>query len=137
MEAKSETNVEIYERLMAAFNRGGVEEIIGFFADDIEVYDPDLPEPAYRGHAGLRRMLEQMIGGNEVTQVRDYELIPAGDRVVALTHTYLRGPGEGVEVEVRDAHIMTFREGKIAYWRLYLDRKEALGDAGLAPEQAA
>ena len=25
---------------------------------------------------------------------------------------------------------MTFRDGKIVYWRLYLDRNEALTDAG-------
>ena len=29
---------------------------------------------------------------------------------------------------------MTFRDGKIVYWRLYLDRNEALADAGIDPE---
>ena len=31
---------------------------------------------------------------------------------------------------------MTFRQGKITYWRLYIDRTEALTDAGLYPELA-
>jgi hypothetical protein len=31
---------------------------------------------------------------------------------------------------------MTFRDGKIVYWRLYLDRGEALSDAGLDPALA-
>jgi hypothetical protein len=31
---------------------------------------------------------------------------------------------------------MTFQDGKITYWRLYLDRTEALTDAGLDPELA-
>ena len=78
-----------------------------------------------------------MLSGNETTEVRDFEAIPAGDRVVALTHTYFRGEGGDPEVEVRDAHTMTFRDGKIVYWRLYLDRNEALSDAGLDPLESA
>ncbi len=51
------------------------------------------------------------------------------------THTYLRGTGGDPEVEVRDAHTMTFRDGKVVYWRLYMDRNEALSDAGLDPRE--
>jgi ketosteroid isomerase-like protein len=77
-----------------------------------------------------------MLMGSEQTEIRDYELLPAGDRVVALIRTYFRGDGGGPEVEVRDAHTMTFRDGKIVYWRLYVDRTEALTDAGLDPALA-
>ena len=128
------SNIEIYERLIAAFNDGGVDAVLGFFSDDVEVYDPDLPgDGTYRGREGLRRVLEQMLSGTERTEVLEYEAIPAGDRVVALIHTYARGAGGEPEVEVRDAHTMTFRDGKIVYWRLYIDRNEALTDAGLDP----
>ncbi len=128
------SNMEIYQRLIAAFNEGGVDAVLEFFADDVEVYDPDLPgDGTYRGQEGLRRMLEQLLSGNERTEVLEFEAIPAGDRIVALIHTYARGPGGDPEVEVRDAHTMTFRDGKIVYWRLYLDPNEALTDAGLDP----
>ena len=128
------SNVDIYRRLVAAFNEGGVDAMLGFFAEDVEIYDPDLPgDGTYRGRERLRGVLEQMLSGSETTEVLAYEAIPAGDRVVALTHTYLRGQGGDPEVEVRDAHTMTFRDGKIVYWRLYLDRNEALTDAGLDP----
>ena len=40
-------------------------------------------------------------------------------------------------METRDAHTVTFRDGKIAYWRVYLDQVEALTDAGLDPELAS
>lgn len=129
-------NVEITERLLEDFNRDGVEGALPYFADDVEVYDPDLPEGTYRGRAALLRLLELMLSGAEETQVRGYELLPTGDRVVALVHTYSRGEGGDLEVEVRDAHTMTFRDGKIVHWRLYLDRAEALTDAGLDPELA-
>jgi ketosteroid isomerase-like protein len=132
-----ETNVEIYEQVLEAFNNEGIDGVLPYFADDVEVYDPDLPgNGTYRGRDALRGLLEQFLNGAEQTQVRGYELLPAGDRVVALTRTYARAEGGDPEVEMRDAHTMTFRDGKIVYWRLYLDRREALTDAGLDPELA-
>jgi ketosteroid isomerase-like protein len=132
----TETNIQIFESLLEAFNRDGIAGALPYFADDVEVYDPDLPEDSYRGRGALHTLLEQMLSGAEQTEVRGYELLPAGDRVVALLRTYSRGEGGNPEVEVRDAHTMTFRDGKITYWRLYLDRTEALTDAGLDPELA-
>lgn len=129
------SNVETFQRLIAAFNEGGVDAVLGFFDEDVEVYDPDLPpEGSYRGLEALRGVLELMLSGNESTEVLEFDAIPAGDRVVGLTRTYSRGTGGAPEVEVRDAHTMTFRDGKIVYWRLYLDRNEALADAGIDPE---
>jgi ketosteroid isomerase-like protein len=131
-----ETNVQIFERLLADFNRDGIAGALPYFAEDVEVYDPDLPEDSYRGREALEMLLQQMLDGAETTEVRGYELLPAGDRVVALIRTYSRGEGGNPEVELRDAHTMTFRDGKITYWRLYLDRAEALSDAGLDPQLA-
>jgi ketosteroid isomerase-like protein len=129
-----DTNVEICRRLLEAFNDEGVEGVLPYYDDDCEVYDPDLPSNrTYRGKEALRSLLDLMLTGSERTEIRDYELLPAGDRVVALIRTYFRGEGGGPEVEVRDAHTMTFRDGKIVYWRLYIDRIEALTDAGLDP----
>jgi limonene-1,2-epoxide hydrolase len=131
------SNVEIARRVMEAFNEDGIEGVLPYYAEDCEVYDPDVPgNRSYRGKEGLRSFLDLMLTGSEETEIRDYELLPAGDRVVALMRTYFRGDGGGPEVEVRDAHTLTFRDGKIVYWRLYIDRTEALTDAGLDPELA-
>lgn len=131
------TNLEITRRLFSAFNEEGVEGVLPYYDDDCEVYDPDVPgNRSYRGKEGLRSLLNLLLTGAEQTEIRDYELLPAGDRVVALMRTYFRGDGGGPEVEVRDAHTMTFRDGKVVYWRLYIDRIEALTDAGLDPELA-
>jgi ketosteroid isomerase-like protein len=132
-----DTNVEIFQSVLEAFNNEGIEGVLPYFADDVEVYDPDLPgDGTYRGKDALRRLLQVMLTGAERTEVRGYDLLPAGNRVVALTRTYSRAEGGNPEVEVRDAHTMTFREGKITYWRLYIDRTEALTDAGLDPQLA-
>ena len=133
----SNPNLEIASRLMEAFNDEGIEGVLPYYAEDCEVYDPDLPsEQPLRGKEALRSFLNLMLTGSEETEIRDFALLPAGDRVVALIRTYFRGSGGGPEVEVRDAHTMTFRDGKITYWRLYIDRVEALTDAGLDPELA-
>jgi ketosteroid isomerase-like protein len=55
--------------------------------------------------------------------------------VVALIHTHRRAEND-LEVDTLDAHTITFRDGKITYWRIYLDQVEALQDAGLDPELA-
>src|SRR5919108_1243769 len=133
----SNSNLEITRRLFTAFNEDGVEGVLPYYDDDCEVYDPDVPpNRSYRGKEGLRSFLDLMLMGSEETEIRDYELLPVGDRVVALLRTYFRGNGGGPEGEVRDAHTLTFRDGKIVYWRLYIDPIEALTDAGLDPELA-
>jgi len=131
------TNVEITRNLFNAFNEEGIDGVLPFYDDDCEAYDPDLPgDRSYHGKDGLRTLLDLMLTGSERTEIRDFELLASGDRVVALIRTYFRGEGGGPEVEVRDAHTLTFRDGKIVYWRLYVDRTEALTDAGLDPELA-
>jgi ketosteroid isomerase-like protein len=128
----SDENLETYKRVLEAFNREGVEGVLPFIHEDVEIYDPDLPGGGtYRGHNGIRYVAGQLMSGFEKVQIRDFELRSAGDKVVALLHTYGRGEAGEIEVEMHDAHTVTIREGKIASWRLYLDRNEALADAGL------
>ena len=129
-----ENNFEIYKRVLEAFNREGIEGVLEYFGKDVEVYDPDLPPGRpYRGREAVREVSEQLTSGFESVQIRDFELLPAGDRVVAVLHTHGRGEGDDIEVEMRDAHTVIFRDGKIVQWRLYLDPDEALADAGLDP----
>jgi ketosteroid isomerase-like protein len=130
------TNVEIFEQLLQAFNRDGVEGVLPYYTDDAEVYDPDLPPGTYRGRQAISQVIEDLMSGFRHVEIRDFRLLPAGDRVVALLHTHGTGERDDLVVELRDAHTVTFRDGKITYWRLYLDPAEALSDAGLDPELA-
>jgi ketosteroid isomerase-like protein len=130
-------NVDIYREILETFNREGMEGVVPFFTDDVEVYDPDLPEGPYRGPEAAKHVAELLMSGFEAVEIKDFRLLPAGDRVVALLHTRAKGERVDLEIEQRDAHTVTFRDGKIAYWRLYLDQAEALSDAGLDPDLAA
>jgi ketosteroid isomerase-like protein len=131
------TNVEIFQSLIEDFNREGVDGVLPYYTDDVEVYDPDLPPGTYRGPEAVARVIEMLISGFVDVEIRDFRLLPAGDRVVALLHTRSKAGRDDLVVETRDAHMITFRDGKISYWRLYLDQAEALGDAGLDPELAS
>jgi uncharacterized protein len=125
-------NVETYKRMIEAFNREGVEGSMRFYHEDAEVYDPDAPPGrSYQGREAVARYFAQLVEGMAEVEVRSFDLIPAGDRVVGLIHSYGRGPGGGPEIEMWDAHTLTFRDGKVAYWRAYADPNEALADAGV------
>ncbi len=134
----AKTNIEIYERILAAFNADGIDGVLEYFSEDVEIYDPDLPpEVPRRGHEGIRQVAEQLMSGFREVQVRNFELLSAGDRVIAVLHTFACGEGGEIELYVRDAHIVTFRGGKVVHWRLYLDPDEALADAGIDPPGGA
>jgi ketosteroid isomerase-like protein len=132
-----ETNLEIYQRIIETFNREGIDGVMPYFTDDVEVYDPDLPPGRYRGPDAVKWVVDQMTSGFENVEIRDFRLLPAGDRVVSLLYTVAKGERDEIEIESRTAHTVTFREGKVAYWRSYLDQAEALSDAGLDPQLAA
>jgi ketosteroid isomerase-like protein len=75
-----QTNVELYARSLEIFNREGVEAILPYYAEDAELFDPDLPGGGtYRGRDGIRTFLDQVLEGFEAVEVRDYKLHPAGD----------------------------------------------------------
>jgi ketosteroid isomerase-like protein len=131
-----QANVEIYERVLEAFNREGIDGVLPFFSEDVEVYDPDLPPDAYRGREAVRRVAEQLMSGFKDVEIQDFRLLPAGDRVVALLRTRGKAERDDLEIEMHDAHTITIRDGKIVHWRLYLDQAEALSDAGLDPALA-
>src|SRR5215210_1804768 len=88
---KTRINVELYGRILETFNREGLEGVMPFFADDIEVYDPDMPQGSYRGRHAVRRMIQLLTSGFSKVEVRASRLVPAGDRVVALLHTRATG----------------------------------------------
>jgi len=132
--ASSRPNVETYRRIIEAWNEEGIDGVLRYYDEDIELYDPDLPgDGSYRGREAVRDALETVSSGFTM-EIRDWELVPAGDRVVGLLHTWAKDPRkDGIDVEIREAHTLTFRDGKAVYWRAYLDRKDALAEAGLDP----
>ena len=126
----------INRRVVEAFNRGGLEEVREFFDPEVELYDPDLPaDLELRGRDALLRTLSELVDAFDAMQIRSIEMYQAGDRVLSLIRTAARGEGTRgeMELEFHDAHVTTYRGGRVTYWRIYHDQREAFGEVGLAP----
>jgi ketosteroid isomerase-like protein len=124
-------SAELVRRLYERFNARdfAARDLV---ADDFELYDPDLPGGGvFRGPDGLADYLHEYADAWEEYRIEVEELRKVGDRVVALLRHVGRGKGSGVESELRDAHVWTVKNGVVVRWRTYLDRAEALRDAGL------
>jgi ketosteroid isomerase-like protein len=120
-----------FERFLAGRNDFGVELLdpqVEWDATDIGV--PDL-EGVYRGVEGVRSFWRVWLSSWE-TVLFEYELIDAGDRVLALLDQRMRGRSTGIEVAFgKYAHLYTFRNGLIVHWKAYRSQSDALEAAGL------
>ena len=85
----------------------------------------------YHGPAGVADFWREWLGAWETVEF-DYELVDAGDQVVALVDQRMRGRSTDIEVPLgKYAHLYTFRDGLIVHWKLYESQAEALEAAGL------
>ena len=128
----SKENVEAVRRQHEHFSRTG--EVLA------EIYDPDAewiaaredPDAAtHRGLEAIRRYFAQWTEMFEDIDFRTEELIDAGDKVFAWFRFSGKGVTSGAPVEMEQAQIWTFRDGKVVRVEEYFDRAEALEAAGL------
>jgi ketosteroid isomerase-like protein len=131
----SQENVERlregFERFLAGRSDFGTELLhpeVEWDGTDIGV--PDL-EAVYHGVEGVQRFWNEWLSSWE-TVLFEYELIDAGDQVVALIDQRMRGRSTGIEVPFgKYAQLYTFRNGLIVHWKGYRSQAEALKAAGL------
>jgi ketosteroid isomerase-like protein len=128
----SRENVEAVRRQHEHFSRTG--EVLP------DIYDPDAewmaaredPDAAtHRGLEAIRRYFVQWTGMFEGIDFRSEELIDAGDKVFAWIRFSGKGVTSGAPVEMEQAQVWTFRDGKVVRMEEYFDRAEALEAAGL------
>jgi uncharacterized protein len=129
----SRANVAAAKRIYEARNRGDVDAVLAECDREV-TWHPHLATLGgnpIRGHDGVRDYMaslqEDWVGFRHEPE----KFLDAGDKVVAFLHTYARGPGSGVDVEVPVAHVLTFKGGKCMGYVSYHDRAEALRVAGL------
>jgi ketosteroid isomerase-like protein len=131
----SQDNVE---RLRPAFDKF----LAGKSEFGAELLDPEVEWDAsdivfdlsgvYHGAKAVQQYWRNWLSAWETVQF-EYELIDAGDRVVALIDQRMRGRSSGIEVSLgKYAHVYTFRDGLIVHWKLYGSQSAALKAAGLA-----
>jgi len=85
----------------------------------------------YHGPAGVADFWREWLGAWETVEF-EYELVDAGNQVVALVDQRMRGRSTDIEVPLgKYAHLYTFRDGLIVHWKLYKSQAAALEAAGL------
>src|SRR3954451_19596590 len=120
----------------------------GFLAHDTARWGPDMLDPdvvwdatdvqifdisrVYHGPEGVSEFWREWLGAWETVEF-EYELVDAGDRVVALIDQRMRGRSTDIEVPLgKYAQLWTFRDGLVVHWKLYDSQSEALAAAGLS-----
>ena len=132
----SKENVDELRRMWDAFNRRDLDSWLDGFDPEVEWHtareDPDAG--VHHGRPGVMRYAEQWLDAYGDLRVEPLEIIDADDRVLAWIRVTGRGGASGADVNMEQAQVLTFREGRVAVAYEYFDRAEALAAAGLPEE---
>jgi ketosteroid isomerase-like protein len=132
----SRENVERLRVAFEAFLAGKSEFGAEFLDPEIEWDGSEVPVPDItgfvRGKEGVRQFWREWLAAWETVQF-EYELVDAGDRVVALIDQRMVGRSTGIEVPFgKYAQVYTFKDGMLVHWKAYLSQSEALEAVGLS-----
>jgi ketosteroid isomerase-like protein len=129
----SEGNVEIVRKMFAAWNRRD-------YAAAQTAFDPEVVtematgtdvDGTYEGYDGMWRLM-RFWGAFSEFHSEVEEAVAEGDEVFTTVHHHGRGKASGAEVEMTNWQVFTFRGGRVVHYRVYGDRKRALGAAGIS-----
>jgi ketosteroid isomerase-like protein len=129
----SEENVEMVLRAIEAFNRRDVLAATRDNAPDVEVdwsRSSGVEAGIYRGNAAATRFWSTFFEVFDRVVVTPEEVIEHGDHIIVMDLSRMWGR-DGIEVEARNAHVVTLRDGRISRWVMYRSRADALKAVGL------
>ena len=121
----SKSGIEVAQRLLEAWNARNLDAFVALLADEIEWYDPAMPQPPARGRAEVRAFAEAML--KAFPDFR-YEIQPpictAADESrcaivwkISATHQQpLRPPGyapTGRKASFEGVDVLDIREGQV------------------------
>jgi ketosteroid isomerase-like protein len=91
---------------------------------------PGVEAGIYRGAAATRRFWNTFFEVFDRVVTTPEEVIEHGDHVIVVDRSRMWGR-DGIEVEARNAHVVTLRGGRIVRWVMYRSRADALKAVGL------
>jgi ketosteroid isomerase-like protein len=124
----SQENVELLYRWYEAFREHDNEACVRVSAADVEIvsYLLGVEGTVFKGHAGLRRYIDQVFAVFPDWHARVMGTIDREDALVAEIRMAGRGAGSGLEIEQTTWQMTWFRDGKLAGFTAYGNRAEAL-----------
>ena len=127
----SRENVAVVQRGFEHFLVAG-EPLWESFHETVEVYDHDtVDQGEYRGHAGVRRWLEDWSVAWSEFSMEPEQFLDVGERVVMVFRMKATGLGSGVAIERQDAMVFTVRDSKVVRVDYYNNKEEAFEVVGL------
>jgi ketosteroid isomerase-like protein len=128
----SQENVQVVRAIYDAVSRLDWD---GAFRDqrpDVELtIPPGLNEGTYRGREECQAYWESWLSAFDAFSAKPEEFFESGDQVVVFVKSRARPKGSSAEIEVRNGHLWTIRDGKVASMRLFPEPEKALEAAGL------
>jgi uncharacterized protein len=129
----SRENVEIVRRIYGVWDREGSPVSSGLLDSEVAwVNPPEAVAPGTRRGIDAFASAAQTVADTfEGVGVEIEEFIDAGERVVVVATLHGRGRGSGAEVERKQGHVWTIREGKAIRFEWFNTPAMALEAAGL------
>ena len=126
------SNVDVVRAVVAAFNRADFTAALEMLTDDVE-FDWSrrmLDAEIVKGHEAVQRFLEGAMEIFDEIHIPDDELTDLGGEVLLVGTARFKGRASGLDVEASAANLWTVRDGKVARFRFYQTKEDALADAG-------
>jgi ketosteroid isomerase-like protein len=119
-------NIQLVQRLYAAFARGDVQVALNTFSDDVDFQHPMSTDVwpwagKLRGREQVARFFAGLTEVAEWEHFEPQEFIAQGGRVVATVYERLRLRANGRLLENEMVNIFTLKNGKIVQMRIYED----------------
>jgi ketosteroid isomerase-like protein len=129
----SEQNVELAERAVDAWNRGDLNAWIECFDENVLwVPLPNVPDlETIQGREAVLELMQQWLEPWDRYDVETLELAGHGEMVIWTARHLAFQERTGMELDQSMSAVFSFREGKIAEFRMFPNQGEALQAARL------
>ena len=129
----SQENVEAIYRAYDAIRHRDKEALVREMHPEVEgrLYTMQVDGNTYRGHAGMRQFIDDMLGVFPDWEPEILRAIDYGDTVLLEVKAAAHGARSGIALENTTWQVVQVRNGKVFRFQGYRTREEALEAAGL------
>jgi ketosteroid isomerase-like protein len=122
----ADENTRLAQSGYEAFGRGDLAALAEMMADDIEWVNPGDPavDPnagTFKGKEAVLSWFHGLASTLDFTKFEPREFIAQNDKVVSLVYAEATARETGRAFVNHEAHVWTFRDGKLARLHIYLD----------------
>jgi ketosteroid isomerase-like protein len=124
--------MEVVREMLAAFGRGDYEVALGAFDPEVQGDFTHMPDGRLvNGRDGIRAEVARWRSTWIDFETEFEGMGCTGDKVVVFVRQSGTGKGSGAPMEMRYGQVFTVRGIAITHMKTYLDRDQALQDAGV------